>query len=566
VAEQHVILAAAVPAADAARWRRLSAAAAGLAADGATTVALLGIDRGPHGTAPTFVIDVFGAESADDLPTLPPATGPADLQVARALFTLRDAVGTWVVAAPDPDDAAFPPVAAALRHWLLACPTDDDGLIAAYQQFKRAFVTARTAAAAAAAAAVFLLTDDAAHAAVVHPRLRKAAHEFLKTDLGFAGVGPVRPALPAVRVFAAAADGLDLALWPAVLDELMPAPADDEAAPPPALAPAAPAIGVTPAFQTPARPGPARGPGQTRPPEPDVESALDDLASSADDLARTSVATATAMLDHLAQVLDPEERAALAAGFDEPDPPEFDAPAPAPSPARPATASPLPRPAADAHLFDIRTQVIPPVIINVPTPAPATPPAPARKPVAPPPARPTPAGPLAPVAAPAADKLIPAGSRGGVTLRAFDLHDVDDRPAQWEAVERSVRDLVPDSILLEARPPMSWATDSCIAIAPDGRLHVWTLYKDGASWYALREWASEHRNLLALTRRDLVLSKDADVAVHIVLPMEPAAADADRTPTVVNTLLRTATRNIHVYRLRPLTWNGRRGLVVVPIA
>jgi hypothetical protein len=145
-----------------------------------------------------------------------------------------------------------------------------------------------------------------------------------------------------------------------------------------------------------------------------------------------------------------------------------------------------------------------------------------------------------------------------------------DRASQWQSVERSIRDLVPESILLEARPPMSWATESCIAIDPDGVLHIWTLYKDGATWYALREWASEHRNLLALTRRDLVLSKDADVVVHIVLPLEPHAEKStpsrEKMPSVINTILRTPAKNIHIYRLRVLQWNARRGLIVVPIS
>jgi hypothetical protein len=162
----------------------------------------------------------------------------------------------------------------------------------------------------------------------------------------------------------------------------------------------------------------------------------------------------------------------------------------------------------------------------------------------------------------------------GVTLRAFDLADQRqaDRTTQWESVERSIRDLVPESILLEARPPMSWATESCIAIDPDGVLHIWTLYKDGASWYALREWASEHRNLLALTRRDLVLSKEADVVVHIVLPLEPEGAPgkstkpSEKTAGIINTILRTPAKNIHLYRLRVLQWNARRGLIVVPIS
>jgi hypothetical protein len=154
-------------------------------------------------------------------------------------------------------------------------------------------------------------------------------------------------------------------------------------------------------------------------------------------------------------------------------------------------------------------------------------------------------------------------------LRAFDLESRLDRAAQWQAVERSIWDLSPRSALLDARPPMSWASDTCIAIDAQGRVNVWTLYRDGASWYALREWANEHRNLLALTRRDLVVDKNAEVAVHIVLPLEEgeeAAAGAEQRESVVGVLLRAPTKNLHLYRLRIVQWNARRGMLVVPIA
>jgi len=76
---------------------------------------------------------------------------------------------------------------------------------------------------------------------------------------------------------------------------------------------------------------------------------------------------------------------------------------------------------------------------------------------------------------------------------------------------------------------------------------------------------------LALTRRDLVISKDSAVTVHIVLPLETipdqgADAPAEKPADIVNTIMRTPAKNIHLYRLRVLQWNARRGLLVVPIA
>ncbi len=238
---------------------------------------------------------------------------------------------------------------------------------------------------------------------------------------------------------------------------------------------------------------------------------------------QNSAATTQAMFDHLTQVLDPEERAALSAAFE-------DIPT-SPPPARSSVEQSHP---TAAHL-PAQSSSLPPATVETP---------PAKIEI----------------------EIEVEIKNPFPTLRAFDVLETDDRnrDAQWHAVERSIRDLVPHSILLDARPPISWATETCIAIDPDGRLHVWTLHKDGATWFALREWASEHRNLLALTRRDLVLSKDADVVVHIVLPLEDAPTQA--APSVVSTILRTAAKNIHLYRLRSLQWNARQGMIVVPIA
>ena len=125
-------------------------------------------------------------------------------------------------------------------------------------------------------------------------------------------------------------------------------------------------------------------------------------------------------------------------------------------------------------------------------------------------------------------------------------------------MERSIRDFLPNATLLEARPPMAWASESTLAVDAEGRLHVWTLFRDGASWFALREWATEHRGILALTRRDLVLNHDAEVAVHIVMPLDCTEAGG--------ALPRAAARHVTWYRLRAVQWAGRRGALVVPAA
>jgi hypothetical protein len=530
---QSVMMALGLPSSSHSSWRLLSDAAAGLSAEQATTVGLIGMQLDRSGR-PQIVLDVHGVESADDLPAMRPMAGVLDLQLAQTLFTLGPAIGLWLVAAPEPESPAFAAIAARLSEWLLVSPTDNEGIVAGYQHFKKSWVLAERTTdhpqRPARVPSVFLLTADESHAAVVHGRMRKAAQEFLKTDLKLAGIIPPGAGDDALRLLTLPASAGALpALWSCILDELC--PVDSLGAEHPEAHEPVPASRVI-------------APTEAHP----IEDVLDQISSNAEDVARHSAAAAGMVLDHLAQVLDPEEREALSAGFDD-DEPEMPALEPAP----------VARPAAQASpAYDIRTLVVPPAQTPAPRPAPPVAPVTARPPAAPAiPCTAAPAGPAAPV---------------GVTLRAFDVIDARDesRSSQWDAVERSVRDLVPGSILLEARPPMSWASESCIAIDPEGRLHVWTLYKDGASWFALREWANEHRDLLALTRRDLVLSKEAQVAVHIVLsldavPDRPGEAN-EKSPGVVSTILRTPVKNIHLYRLRVLQWNARRGLLVVPLA
>ena len=45
------------------------------------------------------------------------------------------------------------------------------------------------------------------------------------------------------------------------------------------------------------------------------------------------------------------------------------------------------------------------------------------------------------------------------------------------------------------------------------------------------EVGAQHRNLLALARRDLIVDKEAEVAVHIVLPLEEGTPGDDAEDT-----------------------------------
>lgn len=128
------------------------------------------------------------------------------------------------------------------------------------------------------------------------------------------------------------------------------------------------------------------------------------------------------------------------------------------------------------------------------------------------------------------------------------------RAMVWEAVQQSIPDLVPGTILLEAKPPH----DDCSLLMADtqGRLHLWVL-SDGANgmgWCGLWRWALDHRQLIGLTRRDLRIDVGAEVRVHVVLPPGEAGGVGGSGPVGVNW-----------YRMWPVQWRDRTGLVVVPL-
>ncbi len=485
------------------------------------------------------------------------------MQIARALHRLKPAIGLWLIAAPDPEAPAFPAIASIVRNWLLACPSDNDGLVAGYQHLKRAWVKGSQAA-DSISPAVYLLSHDYAHAAIVHKRLRKAALEFLGTDLPLAGAGPARhsgnthPGEDAIRVMTLASEEPEDVLWAAVLDELCPMGEAEE--PPPAILPAG--------AQRPAANQQTTGHRNAAPPEMsprkstpnDVERVLDAVQERAAELAGTSAKMSEAALDQLAHVLDPEEREALALGFEDgPD-------------------SPLPEKSHEsaAHVASSRVRIpepaLSPPVIKSPPPLPQGTSAKAAS------------AEKKPVTDAAETPCATPGPSAPITLRAFELDSSADRKSQWQAVEKSIWDLSPHSALLDARPPMSWASETCLSIDAAGCLNVWTLYRDGASWFALREWAHEHRNLLALTRRDLTIRPDAEVAVHIILPLDedgsephaaahqPPAHPADprsaaaSAPGLITMMMRTPVPHVFLYRLRRVQWNHKQGLLVVPIS
>ncbi len=147
-----------------------------------------------------------------------PGAGMVDVQVARALFTLRSSVGMWLIAAPNARSASFPQVIEGIPHWLAATSTQSERVVALYQQIKQAVAIAGPITTPRA----FIISDDEASAKLVHSRLKTAAKEFLRKDFYFAGSGSAcRNPGDAARVatIPLKQDG-PKAIWAAVIDEL----------------------------------------------------------------------------------------------------------------------------------------------------------------------------------------------------------------------------------------------------------------------------------------------------------------------------------------------------------
>jgi hypothetical protein len=485
---------------DAVATERIASAGTRLGVDHGTCVGLLTMHEN------SLTIDVAGATAATALPVVKAAAGPADVQVARALFTLRHAVGHWIIASPDADHADFPGLASGIADWLIITPTGNDQVVAAYQELKRALAISDPARDPRAV----LLAGDAENAGIIHSRLRRAASQFLGKDLELAGIaGLTAPEPLRLATIAVGADEHG-AVYAAIVDELCGDVAEIEEEE---------AVGQE--VDAPR--------GEEASHSIDIDGTLDAATQAAVDAALQadhSAAVTSALFDQLTHVLDPEEREALNAEL-------F---------AEPERVSPIIGKSSFSAITGLSSPAEPEpgVARSVATVAKEQP-----KGCTP---NDTPSG-------------SPNGGANGA-LRAFDLAGTS-RVAQWEAVESSVAGLVTNAVLLDARAPMSWATESCLALDQHGALHVWTLYKDSVSWFALREWAGEHKALLALTRRDLVLRQDAPIQVHIVLPLEDGGV-VDKSE--IGPLLRNPGSNVRLYRMRSIEWGGERGVVVVPLA
>ncbi len=150
-----------------------------------------------------------------------------------------------------------------------------------------------------------------------------------------------------------------------------------------------------------------------------------------------------------------------------------------------------------------------------------------------------------------------AGTPGGVAgLPVFE-------GSAWEVMERAAVELVAGGVVLEARPPLGGR--GLLMAQRGGRIHLWCLVEagggagggEGLGWAALWGWAREHRELIALTRRDLAINALAEVAVHVVVGGAAGAAG------MMGAMGGTAA-GVRWYRMLAVRWGEKTGMVVVP--
>ncbi len=137
---------------------------------------------------------------------------------------------------------------------------------------------------------------------------------------------------------------------------------------------------------------------------------------------------------------------------------------------------------------------------------------------------------------------------------AFTAEDTD---AQWKVLSQSIAYMLPGAVLLEARPPEY--RYACLAADRVGQLHVFLLAcaADPAHWGNLWQWTTEHRQLIALTCREMKLAPERPVHMHVVFPLH-----ATLPPT---SLQRPALSGLSWYRIRQVFCQGQYAVLVAPV-
>lgn len=444
---------------------------------------------------------------------------PPDVQLARILFSLRNLVECWLIMVPplaDPSSAAADPtgeirrclLASAPERILLTTPGRED-ILGAYRLLKDL-----SAQEEIETPQIKVLIDGPAHA-MAFERLALTARNFLKLDLTRLDLPRATPDM--LDAVAAAAAGGGTAGVEAVIQFDLAALSD--------AGRHALWLSVTDMVE-----------------ELTGAAALDESEDESGEPADNAIPNPQSF-DDLMDVLEPEERAALAAEWPERSAPEN--PPVVPTNGGQVLQKPILEKLPDPELADVApTKVAPPLI---PTP---------------------PIVSSAPIPVPT---TAPANVLRAVDCPAFPTHS----DALWPLVRDSIAGLMGGHTVLEAQPP---SPHSLLSTDAAGKLHLWVLAEaaDPVSWATLWQWARQNRQLISLTRRPCAQVTTqvttGGVDVHIILAPVASTASGSTQPGLVirgggGAALEPSTAEagaIHYYRTLPVTWSSRTGLVVIP--
>lgn len=442
--------------------------------------------------------------SANEAAATVPSAAPVEMQLARLLFMAKKSVSGWMIVVHPKERKEIEQLVPVTDSWLVAGGTDNDGLIESYRTLKALFDSSRAQESNPAITLAFD-TGDLVEAQRAFVRLSHVARSFLSQQLKFLFGRPDVENVAACQIAdLAVADHEKAAVWASLFDFSL-----DLA-------------------------------DQATEEELDNAGEEETLSQSAQDIFNTP----------LQNLLDPDERAALTEGFGES--PAMETPSPKmPEPQRPVVKKQDVSAAYHVDLPEEAPKAIPVTPVNAPgeiarreMPASERVNEPIREAAKPAP-RIVRSEPVEKVITPTSTEIV-------ASLLAVPAQAGATGAVLWSAIEPAVAALAAGHTILEARPPRQLA--SLLTVDTLGALHVWMLADpaDPTAYSRVWQWAGDHRQLIALTRRDVKLDGNADVRLHLVLPQGM-------------TLVHAGANGFERLRIHNVRFGGQQGVVLVPV-
>ncbi len=450
-------------------WPQALAAAASLAESRTLGVASLNGNQ--------FKMARVGANVGGEAPAVL-GSAPIEMQLARLLFIAKKSVAGWLLVVSPKDRSRIEQLLPVAEKWILSAGIENDELIETYRTLKALHDAAQPQNLTPAITLAF--TGDLNESQRAFVRLSHVARNFLSQQLQFV-FGRSQPG-EHILADLPVQDADHAAAWASLFDF---------------------ALDLS---------------DQAREAEEESQNATEEelpeesLPKNINEILDTS----------LQNLLEPDERAALTAGLDEPLTPMNHNGV--------AAEEPKPQPVAQEPEHKIPVEYVAPRQV---VPSENKPLTPVEKPVE-------------TVGNHPVEQFVPS------SLLAVPMSHGVSGAAMWSALEPAVAALAAGHLILEARPPKQLA--SLLTVDRSGCLHVWMLAdaNDPTAYARIWQWAGEHRSLIALTRRDAALNTTADVRMHLILPAGM-------------TLVHSGQDHFERLRMHTVRMGDQQGVVLVPV-